>query len=335
MDVVRYFLAISIVISHVNVLMGYEIWWPLSAYTCVGAFFALSGFLIYPSYQKHKRLSDYVKTRARRILPSYFFIVIVCAVGLVAVSSLPAVEYFSSSGFWGYLAANLSFLNFLHPGLPGVFDDHRFVMPAVNGALWTMKIEWMLYLSFPIAAYVMARLRSSGNRMIFLFGVLIVSITYRAVMNYVYIRTGNSTYDILGRQFFGQLSYFYTGIILYFKRDWLLRNKWTVLTAVLALLIAEDYVPQGHIVLAPLWVSTAVVWVSVVGDWGRRLSRSDNVSYDIYLFHFPIIQLAIYAGLKEWPWWCSCIAVLTVTIVLAVTEWRFVGKLFYRRRLRG
>jgi len=54
-----------------------------------------------------------------------------------------------------YALANLLFLNFLHPDLPGLFADNR--LHAVNGALWTLKIEVMFSLSVPLLVYAMRR----------------------------------------------------------------------------------------------------------------------------------------------------------------------------------
>lgn len=81
-------------------------------------------------------------------------IVVACAAGLVFASDLTPAQYFTDSGLIKYLAANLSFLNFLHPTLPGVFQGQEFVNPAVNGSLWTMKIEWALYLSVPLIYFL-------------------------------------------------------------------------------------------------------------------------------------------------------------------------------------
>lgn len=49
---VRYYLALSVLIVHFNSLTGSNIFWPTSSYAGVGGFFALSGFLMYGSYLK-------------------------------------------------------------------------------------------------------------------------------------------------------------------------------------------------------------------------------------------------------------------------------------------
>jgi hypothetical protein len=48
-------------------------------------------------------------------------VVLLCAVGLSLLSDLPPLEYFTSPLLFKHIAASLCFLNFLQPGLPGVF----------------------------------------------------------------------------------------------------------------------------------------------------------------------------------------------------------------------
>ena len=92
----------------------------------------------------------------RRILPPYWATVVLFAILLGFCSASP--DYFLSGQFWKYLIANLCFVNFVEPALPGVFDGME--VTAVNGSLWTMKVEWMLYLSMPFASYAGGGIRS-------------------------------------------------------------------------------------------------------------------------------------------------------------------------------
>ena len=103
---------------------------------------------MYGSYIKRDSWLGFVKSRAKRIVPPYVKIVLLCAIGLSLVSTLPLTKYFTDAGLWKYLAANLAFLNFLQPTLPGVFEHNN--VDAVNGSLWTLKVEWMLYLTIPV-----------------------------------------------------------------------------------------------------------------------------------------------------------------------------------------
>ncbi|MBD5408152.1 MAG: acyltransferase [Treponema sp.] len=114
----------------------------------VDVFFILSGFWVTLSYLKSSSAKGYALKRIRWIFPQYAATVVLCAVLLASFSSLELRAYFSSSGFWKYLAANLCTLNFLHPSLPGVFGD-----VAVNGSLWTIKIELAFYVLLPAVIF--------------------------------------------------------------------------------------------------------------------------------------------------------------------------------------
>lgn len=178
----------------------------LSSKIAVEAFFIVSGFLIFMSYERSSSLSSYIEKRARRILPAYIVVVILCALGFVFISTLSYGEYFSSDWI-RYIVANLSFLNFIQHSLPGVFEGNKF--NAVNGALWTLKIEVMFYLSVPLFVYLFRRF--SCLPIIAFF--YISSLVYVFTLSLLEERSGNGLYTILSRQLPGQLSYFMAGHI--------------------------------------------------------------------------------------------------------------------------
>ena len=64
-------------------------------------------------------------------------------------------------------------------------------------------------------------------------------------------------------------------------------------------------------------------------------ARHDNVSYDMYLFHFPILQLCVYFGLPELGVVVSFVVALLATVVLSLLSWNLVGKraMSFRSRL--
>ena len=328
MNVVRYCLCFFILATHTFKLSGISMPRMESCIaTAVGCFFTLSGFLMFPPFQKRPTLRHYIRKRALRILPPYIFIVLLCALLLSFTSTLPAREYFTDSGFWKYLAANLSFLNFLHPDLPGVFVGDMFVTNAVNGSLWTMKGEWICYLSEPFVFMLIKRASGKGGAI--LGGVTAALILIRLLLLCMSEASGSEFYDIIARQFGVVLIYFYIGALLNYYYPLLMRYKWWILAFDLIVIALGDYIPNYHVALQPIATGSLVILVSMVGKWGTRLSRHDNVSYDIYLFHFPIIQLCVLYGLpQKMPHIALLLIVAAATVILALISWNLVGKRF-------
>ena len=314
---VRYILAFSVIIAHVGELMGFTnafvfLHWPIPSYAAVGGFFALSGYLVYGSYERHPVLIDYLRRRARRILPPYVKVVILSAIGLSAISSLPWMDYFTSPEWWRYVVANLSFLNFLAPSLPGVFEGH--LHTAVNGSLWTMKIEVMLYLTIPLAVWLCTRLNCKTSRMAII--VYALSVGYRLLFTWLYIRTGQEIYAILSRQFFGQLAFFFTGVWLYASYQTFQRYRHSIALVALSLFLFSAYIPYYSIVFEPVVISLLTLYACIVGRWGSWIPVKNNVSYEMYLIHFPLIQLGIHFGLPALGY-LPCLLIITAISALS------------------
>ena len=158
-DLLRFVFAFIVFLYHAHVLSGrpelagLSHWF--SAEFAVESFFVVSGYLVFMSYESSRSAGDYFGKRARRIYPAYFAVVLTAALAGTLITTLPLSGYFSA-GWWRYVAANLAFLNFLAPELPGLFRDNP--IHAVNGALWTLKIEVMFYVALPIIAFICVRL---------------------------------------------------------------------------------------------------------------------------------------------------------------------------------
>ena len=134
-DLLRFLLAGMVVLFHGYVLSRNEqlVLLPrfFSADIAVKGFFVVSGYLILRSWDTSAGLADYASKRARRIYPAYATVVLSCALVGAVVSYMPLSRYFSWQ-WLRYLGANLVFLNFLGPTLPGVFTGNP--ESAVNGA---------------------------------------------------------------------------------------------------------------------------------------------------------------------------------------------------------
>ena len=323
---IRYILALAIFISHFNILTESNLWFPITGYNRVCAFFVMSGFLIYGSYFRSGDWKKYLANRAWRILPSYLITVVACALLLVVVSDLGWKEYFFSFHWLRYLSANILSLNFIEPTLPGVFSGHP--LDAVNGSLWTMKVEWILYLVIiPVVWWT----RKSQWSFWKIFSIIFLfSIIYKFVVMWQYEHTGKEIYHILSVQFGSQLAYFYSGVLLYVYLDKVKANRWLIALVCLPLLIVGSIwfteTPVFQYVLFPLTLAGGVVSLAFIGRWGAWAEMFENCSYELYLFHFPMIQVSHHFRLTErigdFP---AFLCIFSVTLLLAYIVAKYVS----------
>lgn len=332
----RYLLAMAVLIAHFNVVFGTRYSFPISSYNAVGAFFSLSGFLLYGSYVRNATPGRYFRKRLRRILPPYLFIVFLCAIGLSLVSLCGVKEYFSSSGFWKYLCYNSIFMNFMAPDLPGVFVGSP--VQAVNGSLWTMKVEIMLYCTVPFTLFLtfwFHRKFHGRSPLIVFIVIYLISVVYRVGFVMLYEYSEKEIYLILGKQFIGQLMFFYSGVFIYFVYDTLLKYLPIAIAASILLYWIGSYIPYFEITLGPIVVSLLTISLSSFRGVVATLN-ANNISYGIYLFHFPIIQLFYQYGpkLNFTDGWCF-IGVILCVVGLSLISWFLMEKPILKGRKKA
>lgn len=292
----------------------------------VKGFFVVSGYLVVASFENSASLADYAGKRVRRIYPAYFSVVLLCAIAGLALTTVPAAEYFTA-GLARYLAANLAFLNFLAPTLPGVFSGNAW--NEVNGALWTLKVEVMFYAAVPLI--VLACRRIGAARV--LAGLYGLSLAYSFSLAELAQESGRPLWVQLQRQLPGQLTYFLAGAALYVYRDRAARH-WPALVGAAAFLFVLQKLAGGYHLLAtiePLWLAVAVVYAALGMRYLGNFARFGDFSYGIYILHFPVIQAAVAAGYFARAPWLAFAACTVTTFLLALLCWHFIEKPFLRR----
>jgi len=326
-DLLRVLFAITVFFVHTYILSGSEalafLEQFLSSKIAVQSFFIVSGFLIFMSYEKSKSVQGYFVKRVRRVYPAYFSIVLLCAILGVLLSSLPVEEYFTID-WLKYILANLVFLNFLHPSLPGLFNDQY--LSAVNGALWTLKIEVMFYALVPIVVWMM----NKWGRLKTLVLLYVFSHVYVLLIGLWGSNGGLAIAEQLQRQLPGQLSFFIAGAILYYYFDFFKRYAYWLLVPSLLFVLVKSYLPA--LWLEPITLSVIIIYLAYIfpflGHWGKY----GDFSYGIYIVHFPVLQTLIALGLfAEKPFVALLIAILTV-FSLAFLFWHFIEKPFLKKR---
>ena len=321
-DLLRMLFAGTVCLVHAYQLSGSQqleiIVTILSSAVAVKSFFVVSGFLIFMSFERSSSLASYARKRIRRIYPAYFTIVILCALFLVTLTSKSIEDYFSFE--WvKYVTANLVFLNFLHPTLPGVFDSNKLL--AINGALWTLKIEVMFYLAVPV--FVILFRKFSHLPMLVL--IYCLSVIYAWLLILIADRTGSRAYLELAHQLPAYLSYFMSGAFFYYFLPIFEQHILPFLVVAVSILAINIVFPLP--LLEPFALATAVVFFGLylyIGDF----SKYGDFSYGVYLLHFPIIQVFLNEGwLSDSPWFFLITIIFTTTIG-AVAMWHLVEKRF-------
>jgi peptidoglycan/LPS O-acetylase OafA/YrhL len=327
--VLRLLLALVICVGHAAQLSGQRALDPLASALSspyrVSAFFVLSGFLIFRSYERSSSLASYTRRRILRIYPMYAFVVLLCAVGLSAVSSAAIGDYFSAQWI-GYVAANLSFLGFLQPTLPGVFGDN--VRPEINGALWTLKVEVMFYLAVPLFVALFAR----AGRLRVMVMAYLLSIGYAAAMTTLAAGRPDGPYDELARQLPGQLAFLMAGAFAYYYLPIVERHVRAIAFGAVAALGLNVYLPLT--ILEPLALAGAVIALALFTPV-MRIDPSRNVSYALFLVHFPIAQSFVHVGWLDRRPYAFLAAVTAVSLAAAAVLDVAARRLVPLRTTRG
>lgn len=323
-DFLRFLFAFLVVIGHTIILSGEKEFQndflAMMPNYSVFCFFIISGFLIFASFEKLNKLKKYIINRSRRIFPAFFFVVIFFAFFLFFFSNVSAKEYFSVE--WAkYLASNLVAANFLKPCINYVFTSNLHC--AVNGALWTIKVELMFYAFIPFLFYFLKN-KSRTFKNLALIGIYALSILY---FSYV-VNLGKHE---IARQLPGVLCYFISGILLFVNVDFF--KKWILYFLPVA--VAVVYVEKVLIfqnILTPFALGICIFWFAFSMIPLKNFAKYGDFSYGIYLVHFPIIQIFVQEKLFEKYSFYAFFACISLIIIFSALLWKFIEKPALKRR---
>ncbi len=338
-DFLRFLLAFSVFIGHFGLghvtvgLVGAPLGF-IASYA-VRCFFVISGFLIFMSYENSKSLRDYCLKRVRRIYPAYCFIIFATALGLFLLSKFSWQNYFLSPELFKYIFFNLIFISNVQQTLPGVFTENSSAL--VDGPFWTIKIEVLFYASVPILVFLFRRF----NKFTSICLIYIFSYLYFVSMMTLYQKTGATSFENLSRQLPGALSFFLSGTLLYYYFDVFKKYALIGFGISVAVLTVHSNLPEANLLhpgvfminlLLPISLGIIIIFIAFYTPHTQLFSKYGDLSYGIYLLHFPIIQ--IFTSLKLYDRYPDLAPALTVVVVLgcAFLAWHTIEKPFLSRK---
>lgn len=279
----------------------------------VFGFFVISGFLIARSYERSSSLKSYLSKRIRRIVPAYLLVIFLCAILLSLVSTYSFREYFSNPQVYKYLFWNSLFLNFKAPWLPGVFGNQ-----AVNGALWTLKIEMSYYFCLPLLFLLFGK--NNKYRNISLVILYFLSLTY---LNYFESADKISA----AKQLPGTLSYFIPGMLIYFNFDEFIKHKNTLF--IIAITTVWIDLIFNITLFSPVMIGIIVLYFAYSFKFLNNFGKYGDFTYGIYIFHFPIIRVFTTLGLfRDYNPYLMAFICMTIVVSVGICSWHFYEKKF-------
>jgi peptidoglycan/LPS O-acetylase OafA/YrhL len=324
----RLLLALMVVAYHLVVLTRVADWSQAERILSHGAqfgvegFFVLSGYLVFGSLERSASIGRYAEKRVRRLYPAYAFVVLACSAAALAFSVAARADL---AGVARYLGWNIGFLNFMQPTLPGVFAHNPFT--EVNGALWTLKIEVLFYLVLPGLAWMLGA--AGRRRWLLIVAIYAAAEGWRLWFGYLGRAQGRPILLELARQLPGQMSFFITGMAFYLLRR---EINWRSLLAPAGIaLLMVSYIDSRLEPLRAAGLGVVVVWIATAIPRLVDAARFGDLSYGLYILHFPIIQTVVALGFfAASPAQGAGIA-LGASFLAALFMWRLIERPALRR----
>ena len=251
-------------------------------FSLVGAFFVLSGFLVFGSALRNKNLKDFFILRIIRIVPALSVEVTISALMIgPTVTSYALSQYFSNVAFFAYFGNIIGMIKF---NLPGVFPDNP-TPNTVNGNLWTLPAELECYIILGLFIFL-GLVRDKWKFLSILICAAVV-ISALSVYGLFDVRGTNVAYSPRYIVFL-----FFLGVLSYMFSDKIPVNSCVFIASVIFYYLAS-LVKAPDIICAPALVY-AVLFVGCCdySTFDRRIGG--DYSYGIYLYGYPITQTVMY-----------------------------------------
>jgi peptidoglycan/LPS O-acetylase OafA/YrhL len=321
-DAIRLAAALSVVFSHSFLIaegtQAREPFLRISGNQCViglvgvFVFFVISGYLVTESWCRSPVPGRFALRRALRIYPGLAVNVLASAFLLgPLVSGLAPSAYFSDPGFADFLVG-ASTLNFGPMELPGVVFADNPVGMLVNGSLWTLRYEAMMY--------AMVVLLGASRLMRLPLALALVALGIAAV----HFETLLKPFGDLG-EWAWLVGFFAAGMVLSLLRDRVVYSGRYALLAFAALVL---FTWAGRLImLFPLAGAYLVIWFARRYDRSLDYARhAGDLSYGLYIYGWPSEQLVMWLSGGRASWWQVFLGSLAIALPAAWLSWHSVEK---------
>jgi peptidoglycan/LPS O-acetylase OafA/YrhL len=319
LNLVRFLLASAVILTHSYGVfndMAHEPLLAVSHFIDCGSlsvlgFFFISGYLILKSALRWSSPEQFIASRFLRIFPGLAIAVILAGAVLgPLVSVLPVKAYFVSPATRAFFS-ELWMHRMRHP-LPGVFE-HNPDPFVVNASLWTLPVEWTMYVATLLICLVTRWRANLGRFSAHTWIVVIATVLLTAQM----------IPQLPWQSAEVWIKCFCIGAVFYLLRCWI-KLSLPAAAAFLAFDIALIHFHVPHSGGAPFLFALCYLMFAFGFHPAVRIAgfhRFGDYSYGLYIYAWPLQQLLV-------PYFHRPLQLFAASYLLAliaaILSWRYI-----------
>ncbi|MFT6842382.1 MAG: peptidoglycan/LPS O-acetylase OafA/YrhL [Psychroserpens sp.] len=290
----------------------------------VDAFFVTSGFLIASSYFRQSSLFSFVVARALRIYPALIvaLLFIIFAVGSF-FTNLSIDSYLFDPVTIQYFFRNTFLFFGVDFSLPGVFLTNPYP-DNVNGSLWTMPYEVIMYFLLAIIGLIFSGIRFIGKELIV---KLCWMILFVISIFFYYLSLSDITLSLsdisISHKFFRLFSLFFIGASIFYFREYIVLSTILFLVSVASLFLVFISQAMFHYVYIFSFPYIVLFLAYVPRGFILKFNNIGDYSYGIYIYAWPI-QQAIIASFPSISLLSYVFFSFMITLFFAYLSWNYV-----------
>lgn len=284
-------------------------------------FFILSGFLVTRSWVTLNDFWRYAWHRFLRIMPAFWVCLLVLAFVVAPIALLlegrPLSELFTSPDSGPrFVLVNAGLMIFTY-GIASIFANNPEPL-VVDGSLWTLILEAGCYVVLAVLG-VLGLLR----RRRWVVPALAVTLWAMATLYDLGVPVG------IGDTTLRMLMLFMIGASFYLYAHRVPLNAWFALAAAVVFLASAGLLENYRMVGA---VPLAYVLIYLAAGLPRNLRLTVDLSYGVYIYHYPLQQLLMLTVLATLPTPAFVTVSLVLVIPLALASWYGIERRALRRK---
>lgn len=324
-DIIRLFAALEVAISHTASHLNIElpaIFQILGYFPGVPIFFFISGYLIYQSYSniQEAKIKVFFTNRFLRLYPALFFCFFITVVSLYLSGYLKTQDY-TLKDFVVWTFTSLTFFQFYNPDFLRAYG-----VGAINGSLWTISVELQFYILTPMLFVLYQKYKKVSIATALILILANLANTYLNDRSSIAIK-------LIGVSFAPWFYMFMTGAYISINQK-IQKNILSVNAYIYLILYVASYFIAAKYNLGTgngINVASYILLCFLIfklaytqPNLSRKLLGGNDISYSIYIYHMPIVNLMLFYGIQATS--SSFVIAILATVSIAIISWYFIEK---------